>query len=152
MKGPDMEVQPINPAVSPSLCYNDAKAAIRWLVDVLGFRVSSIYEEPDGHVHFSQLVWDTGAVQVSSRSKKPRLPETGRFSIVLTAADAKAVDQIYARAQAAGAKILLPIEDTFYGSHGFSLSDPEGNLWHLGTPWLGREAGDHSSQVQKAGK
>jgi uncharacterized glyoxalase superfamily protein PhnB len=43
------------------------------------------------------------------------------------------VDSVYARAKAAGAKIVRELEDTDYGNHEFSLADAEGNLWSFGT-------------------
>jgi uncharacterized glyoxalase superfamily protein PhnB len=48
------------------------------------------------------------------------------------------VDGYYKHAVAAGGEILVPITDTFYGDHGFSLRDPEDNHWHVGTAfWIG---------------
>ena len=39
--------------------------------------------------------------------------------------------------QAAGAKIIRPLQDTPYGSREFAVVDPEGHSWSLGTydPW-----------------
>jgi uncharacterized glyoxalase superfamily protein PhnB len=44
---------------------------------------------------------------------------------------------VYARALAAGATILRPVEATTYGSREFALRDPEGHSWSVGTydPW-----------------
>jgi uncharacterized glyoxalase superfamily protein PhnB len=125
--------------ITPGLAYGDAQAAIRWLTEVLGFRTSVIYEDGP-RVHFAQLSWAGGAIHVSTRDDAPRLPVTGPASIALTAADAASVDALYERAISAGAEILLPLEDTFYGNHGFSLRDPEGHQWHIGTPWLESDA------------
>jgi uncharacterized glyoxalase superfamily protein PhnB len=133
--------QVLHAPITPGLNYRDAQAAMRWLEEVLGFRTAVLYEEDDGRVAFAQLEWRGGAIHLSTREEKVRrLPETGPSSIVLTAEDAQAVDRLYERAVAAGAEVMLPIEDTFYGNHGFSLRDPEGNLWHMGTPWFGSEA------------
>ena len=46
-------------------------------------------------------------------------------------------DALYARAKAAGAKIVLDIKDEDYGGRGFSCRDLEGRLWNFGTydPW-----------------
>ncbi len=50
-------------------------------------------------------------------------------------------DQVYARAQAAGAPIIRPIQDTPYGSREFAVKDPEGHSWSVGTydPWAAHE-------------
>jgi uncharacterized glyoxalase superfamily protein PhnB len=43
------------------------------------------------------------------------------------------VDAHHARAAAAGADIVRPLNDTSYGAREYSLRDPEGNLWSFGT-------------------
>ncbi len=135
-----MDTRPISPAVTPSVGYRDAQAAMGWLGDVLGFQTTVLYEEPDGRVAYAQLVWQDGAINLSSRQEEGRLPPTGPASIVLTADDAEAVDSYYERAVGAGAEVMVPLEDTFYGNHGFTLRDPEGNLWSVGTPWIDSDA------------
>jgi uncharacterized glyoxalase superfamily protein PhnB len=46
-------------------------------------------------------------------------------------------DEVYRRAKAAGAEIVIEIKDEGYGGRGFSCRDPEGHLWNVGTydPW-----------------
>jgi PhnB protein len=41
------------------------------------------------------------------------------------------VDAVVARALAAGATLLRPVEDQFYGDRGGKLRDPFGHLWWL---------------------
>ena len=42
-------------------------------------------------------------------------------------------DALYDRARAAGAVVFAPLRDEDYGSRGFSVTDPEGNIWSFGT-------------------
>ena len=42
-------------------------------------------------------------------------------------------DAVWSSAQALGATVLRPMEDTDYGSRGFSIADAEGNAWSFGT-------------------
>ncbi len=42
-------------------------------------------------------------------------------------------DALFERATAAGAEVVRGLEDEDYGSRGFSVRDPEGNLWSFGT-------------------
>ncbi len=42
-------------------------------------------------------------------------------------------DALFARATAAGAEVIQELRDEDYGSRGFSVRDPEGNLWSFGT-------------------
>jgi uncharacterized glyoxalase superfamily protein PhnB len=46
-------------------------------------------------------------------------------------------DAHYARAKAAGAEIVMEVEDQDYGGRLYSCLDPEGHLWSFGTydPW-----------------
>ena len=44
-------------------------------------------------------------------------------------------DAVYARAKAAGARILEEPTDRDYGSRDFICADPEGNVWSFGTYW-----------------
>ena len=43
------------------------------------------------------------------------------------------VDATVARAVKAGAKLLRPVEDQFYGDRSGSLEDPFGHVWHVAT-------------------
>lgn len=42
-------------------------------------------------------------------------------------------DEVYDRAMAAGAEVFEPLKDEDYGSRGFSVTDPEDNIWSFGT-------------------
>jgi uncharacterized glyoxalase superfamily protein PhnB len=46
-------------------------------------------------------------------------------------------EAVYARAQEAGAEVVRPIQNTDYGSREFTIKDPEGHSWSVGTydPW-----------------
>ena len=50
-------------------------------------------------------------------------------------------EEVYARAQAAGATMVRPLQDTDYGSREFTVNDPEGHSWSVGTydPWAQHE-------------
>jgi uncharacterized glyoxalase superfamily protein PhnB len=58
--------------------------------------------------------------------------ETQTAYVIVSDADA-----VYARAKAAGARIVLDIKDEDYGGRGFSCRDIEDHLWNFGTydPW-----------------
>ena len=127
---PDAEV--MVPAISPGLRCADAHREIRWLEEVLSFRLTMLYEEPNGDVVYAQLQWGTGAVNLSTYQGGGRMPETGPASVILDPGDVAAVDRIHQRAVAAGAEFIVAIEDTPYGSRGFSIRDPEGHVWNVG--------------------
>lgn len=58
--------------------------------------------------------------------------ETRSVYIVVENADA-----VFARVAEAGASVVRPLQDTPYGSREFTVADPEGHSWSVGTydPW-----------------
>lgn len=69
---------------------------------------------------------------VHSRDKADRTFETpsGSASVCVVCDEP---DAVLARAQALGAEVIRPMEETDYGSRGFSIRDTEGNRWSFGT-------------------
>jgi len=129
--------------IIPALRYRDAKAAIAFLCDGLGFQRHAVYEGEDGKVMHAELSFGNGMVMLGSVAptefgENMRQPdELGMKetqSPYLVVADA---DAVYARAKAAGFTITRDIRDESYGGRGFSCRDPEGHLWSVGTydPW-----------------
>ena len=129
--------------VIPALRYRDAHAAIDWLCNVIGFERHAVYEGENGTVGHAELTLGGGMIMLGSHkddeySRNFKSPaeldgiETRGVYIVVPDADA-----VHARAVAAGAPIVRPLQDTPYGSREFSMKDPEGHSWGVGTydPW-----------------
>ena len=131
--------------VIPCLRYRDAPAAIDWLCQTFGFEKQLVVPNQDGTIAHAQLSFGNGMIMLGSVLKAEtefgRLmkqpdeiagAETQSSYIVVLDADA-----MYARAKAAGAKIVIDIKDEDYGGRGFSCYDLEGHLWNFGTydPW-----------------
>ena len=119
--------------------YEDALAGIRFAVDVLGFREHLVVQDNADPtiVHHSELHWpEGGVVQISTLARPGResiyAEQPGLPPYVITL-DPEAV---LARCEAAGAEIVSPMEYVPYGvpgDRGFTVRDPEGNLWAIGT-------------------
>jgi uncharacterized glyoxalase superfamily protein PhnB len=123
------------PTVWPALRYDDAPAAVRFLVDVLGFTETLVVPGPEGSIAHAELRWPEGGAVMLGSAGHPAdgvhdamTPGTGAIYVV-----SDHVDEIHARALAAGAEITAELRDTDYGSHTFSLRDAEGNAWTIGT-------------------
>ena len=129
----------VAPPIAMGLPSLDAHAEIKWLTEVLGFRLTALFDEPDGGVAHSQLAWKGGAVHVSTR-KGPWPEGRGASSMMLFCEDRAEVDRLYERVVAAGAEVTQAPEEKPYGGYGFSVRDPEGNLWNPGIPFLETEA------------
>lgn len=122
------------PQVWPALRATDAPALIDFLEAAFGFRRSVVHlDEASGLVMHSELVWPLGGgVMLGSvRPGKDSWPMTpGSFGCYVVTDDA---DALFARAIAAGAKVVVELMDTDYGSRDFQVEDPEGNRWSFGT-------------------
>lgn len=120
------------PQVWPTLRARDARALIRFLVDVVGFEETVVHGDGDV-VHHAQLSWPLGGgiMLGSVRAADDQWSlQPGTFGGYVVADD---IDGLHARVAAAGAEITTPPRDTDYGSRDFALRDPEGNRWSFGT-------------------
>ncbi|MCF8608753.1 glyoxalase [Gordonia sp. HY285] len=117
----------------PSVTCNDPLAERDWLAR-LGFEPGVLVEgDGSGEVFHSEMLWPTGGrVMVSSAAKTDSTFATpvGSTSVYVVVSDP---DAVYARATDLGAKLVRDMAEEDYGSRGFSIADPEGNLWSFGT-------------------
>ena len=123
------------PTVWPALRYDDAPAAIRFLVDVLGFTETLVVGGPNGAIAHAELRWpEGGAVMLGSTGYPPDgvhdAMKPGSSTIYVVSDQ---VDAIHAKVVAARAEVTAELHDTDFGSHTFSLREPEGNAWTIGT-------------------
>jgi uncharacterized glyoxalase superfamily protein PhnB len=129
--------------VMPALRYRDAQAAIDWLCDVLGFTRHAVYPGPDNTIGHAELTLNRGMIMLGSckddeYGKGFKSPgELGNVETRGTYVVVKDADVVYHRAQAAGALVVRPLQATDYGSREFTIKDPEGHSWSVGTydPW-----------------
>lgn len=122
------------PSIYPYIRYDDAAAALTWLVDVLGFEEHEVNRNPDGTIGHAELKLGLGMVMLSGgdamgmKSTRALGGSSQGIYVVITDPDAR-----FARATAKGAEVVRGIEDQDYGSRDFTVRDPEGNLWSFGT-------------------
>lgn len=123
------------PGVWPCLIYSDARAAIRFLVDTLGFSESAVYGEGE-RVDHAELAWPYGGGLMlgSSRPESPvgqKQPDDG--AVYLVVPEDSVADDLYRKVVDAGATITAELRDEDYGSHGFTCRDPYGVFFSIGT-------------------
>jgi uncharacterized glyoxalase superfamily protein PhnB len=123
--------------VWPALRYHDAPAALRFLIDVFGFREALVVPDDAGDIAHAELRWPEGGGCMLGSTKRcagtQGERQVGASSVYVVTSDAAAVDAVHDRCVAAGARITSGLEDTDYGSHTFTVRDPEGNFWTFGT-------------------
>jgi uncharacterized glyoxalase superfamily protein PhnB len=133
--------------IIPGHRYRNASAAIDWLCKVFGFKRHAVHEGENGVILHAELTLGNGMIMLGSGKddefgrgfKSPAElggVETRHVYLVVPDADAA-----YARAVAAGAVVIRPLQDTPYGSREFAVKDAEGHSWSAGTydPWAKRE-------------
>ena len=129
--------------VIPAIRYRDANAAIEWLCKAFGFEKHLVVPGENGTVAHAQLAYGNGMIMLGSARedefgqwvKPPR--ETGGIGTQSAYLIVEDADAHYARAKAAGAGIVMEVEDQDYGGRLYSCLDPQGHLWSFGTydPW-----------------
>ncbi|WP_256081362.1 VOC family protein [Massilia sp. YIM B04103] len=129
--------------IMPCMRYRDAPGAIDWLCSTLGFEASLVVPNEDGSIAHAQLSYGNGMVMLGSifDTEYGRLmKQPGEIGMAVTQSAYLVVnnaDEVYERALRAGAPILMELKDEDYGGRGFTLRDPEGHVWSIGTydPW-----------------
>lgn len=114
----------------PCLRYRDAAAALEWLERAFGFERVAAYDGPDGTIAHAEVRWGDSMVMFGTARDDGFGDHAGQGWTYASCPDP---DALFARATAAGAEVVRPLNDTDYGSREFSVRDPEGNLWSFGT-------------------
>lgn len=122
--------------VWPTLIYDDAPAAIAFLCEAFGFEtVADFRREGDERiVEHAQLRWPFGGgVMLGTANKDDSAFSTRPVGMAATYVVCTDPDELFARATAQGATVVMALTDQPYGSRDFSVRDPEGNIWAFGT-------------------
>jgi uncharacterized glyoxalase superfamily protein PhnB len=128
--------------IVPTLRYRDVTAAVEWLCHAFGFERHVVVNGIDASVEYAELTFGDGMIMLGPVEDSP----IGRLMTQPEQAGGAETQICYlyvddvaahcARAEAAGAEIMLDIEDKRSG-RGYSCRDPEGHIWNFGTydPW-----------------
>jgi uncharacterized glyoxalase superfamily protein PhnB len=121
--------------IFPILRYNDARGAIRWLCEAFGFVELFSVPEYGPYVRHARLKLGAGLIMVGSVRPVDGIasPQVLGSATQMLAVYVEDPDAHFARAQAAGAKILAPPNDTDFGSREYHVVDLEGHPWTFGT-------------------
>jgi PhnB protein len=129
-------VQPIPedyPQVTPYLCVDGASAAIEFYTQVLGTTERMRMDTPDGKVSHAELQLGDALIMLADEYPElgVRSPKAFGGSPVTLSVYVEDVDAVFERAQRAGAKVLRPLEDQFYGDRSGQFEDPFGHRWSV---------------------
>ncbi len=132
------KVQPIPAgysAVTAYLAVRGAAQAIEFYKKAFGAKEIMRMPGPDGKLGHAEIRIGDSRVMLSDEYEAMAFlgPQSRGGTTVHIHLYVKDVDATVARAAAAGAKIVRPVQDQFYGDRTGSIEDPFGHMWHVAT-------------------
>jgi PhnB protein len=123
------------PTVTPYLSISGAAAAIDFYMKVFGAKERMRMMQPDGRVGHAELQIGDSCVMLADEFPEMqfRSPRSIGGSPVTLHVYVEDVDGVVARAVEAGAKVLQPVKDQFYGDRSGTVIDPYGHVWNVAT-------------------
>jgi PhnB protein len=121
--------------VTPYMIVRDAARAIEFYKQAFGAKELMRLPSPNERVGHAELQIGNSRIMLADEFpemgiKSPQTLGGSAMSILLYVEDS---DAMFQRAVDAGAKILKPIQDQFYGDRSGTLTDPFGHQWTIGT-------------------
>jgi PhnB protein len=122
-------------AVTPFLVVSDAARAMEFYKVAFGAKERMRMAGPGGKIVHAEMTIGDAVIMVADEFPEwgNLSPESLNGSPVRMALYVEDVDDVASRAVAAGAKVLIPVADQFYGDRSGRLADPFGHLWIVAT-------------------
>ena len=132
------DVKPIPddyPRVSAYLTVDGAAAAIEFYKSVLGATERGRMPGPDGRIGHAELNIGDSLIMLSDAfpDMGVRDPKDIGGTPVTLSVYVEDVDDVFARALAAGASEQRPVQNQFYGDRSGQFVDPWGHRWNVAT-------------------
>lgn len=116
-----------SPTIIPQLVLANGNDALTFYQRALGAEVLHAMPGPNGGLLHAALKIGQGTVFVSDANEFSKPTQANTFTYV------DDVDAAFGRATEAGATVLAPVADMFWGDRWCMLADPYGNVWQLAT-------------------
>ncbi len=119
------------PAVMPMLVCRNAAAEIDFCKTTFGAVELVRRPGPDGNVAHALVTIGPAMVMIEGEwpTLASRAPQPDGSSPVVIFIYVEDVDKAVERAVAAGAKVLIPVKDQFWGDRTGRIVDPSGHVW-----------------------
>lgn len=121
--------------ITPHIVVRDAARAVEWYKAALGAEERSRIPVPGGKLMSVELRLGDSAVMIADE-----FPEMGVLSplsiggtAVVLHISTEDADTLWQRAVDAGAEVLHPLQDAFWGDRQGQLADPFGHRWGIAT-------------------
>jgi PhnB protein len=120
---------------TPYLCIKDAARGIEFYKSAFGATETLRIDAPGGKIGHAEIRIGEAVLMIADEYPEMKFVSPGTLGgtpllIHLYVPD---VDAFVQRAVAAGAKLVRPVADQFYGDRGGQLEDPFGHVWFVAT-------------------
>ena len=121
--------------ISPHIVVKDAGKAIEFYKKAFGATELVLMADPSGKVGHAEIKIGNSPIMLADEhpeinARSPQSLGGSPVSIHLYVEDVDAVTDL---AIAAGATVLRPVKDQFYGDRSGTVADPFGHIWHIAT-------------------
>ena len=133
-----MAVKPIPEgyhSVTPYLIVDDGAAAIEFYKQAFGAVELLRLEGPGGKIGHTEVKIGDSPVMLADEHPDMNVkgPKSFGGTPVSMCVYVEDVDAMAAQAEAAGAKVVRPVQDQFYGDRSGTFTDPFGHQWTIAT-------------------
>lgn len=118
-------------SITPYLIIDQASKAIAFYKKVFGAKEVLRMDRPDGKIMHAELKIGDSKIMLSDACPEmgAHAPDKTHYGAISIHLYVKDVDTVVKSAIKAGAIIIKPVEDMFYGDRSGMLQDPYGHMW-----------------------
>ena len=123
-------------SITPYLIIDGAAGAIAFYKRAFSAMELFRMDTPDGKVGHAEIQINDSRIMIGDDcgEESPfRNPQSSGSSGVGLHLYVNDVDAVFTQAVEAGAKVIKPVEDQFYGDRSGALQDPFGHIWFIAT-------------------
>ncbi len=123
--------------VTPSIVVSDSTKAIAFYRKAFGAEEHGVHRTPDGKVMHAEVKIGDSVVMLNDEftgmGPGPRSPDTLKGTTAVLHIYVPDVDTAFKRAVDAGATVVMPVADMFWGDRYAQVTDPFGHRWSIAT-------------------
>ena len=122
-------------SITPYLIVDDAKGAMEFYQRAFGAAVVLQLDRPDGKVAHAEVKLGDSMIMLADEASEMGYHSAKAIggSPVKILLYIENVDAVFNRAVEAGAEVVSPVKDQFYGDRSGALKDPFGHSWTIAT-------------------
>lgn len=122
-------------AVTPYLIVKGGVDALEFYKKAFGAKESLRMMQPDGRVGHAEIKIGDSVIMLADEHPEigARSPQSYGGTPVTIHLYVEDVDTVFNQAVAAGAKVVRPLQNQFYGDRSGGIEDPFGHAWYIAT-------------------